>query len=200
VKMPTQWTCGEGRSQTDWKTEASVRIFRGSRVGMLQEMNTPVLETRCGDTEGLSTGAYKGNRSRGGPYRESERSILFTQPKSGGWGIAEMLRTPESIRTLQRKLYCKAKQEPACRFHALYDKIYREDILSHAYDLVRANKGSAGIDGVTFEDIEVKEGVITFQAELAEALKRDRETGYIRFTNRSLYEIYGLYKVPTAAG
>jgi len=137
---------------------------------MLQQMNNPVLETRCGDTGGLSTGAYKGNRSRGGPYRESERSILFTQPKSGGWGIAEMLRTPESIRTLQRKLYCKAKQEPACRFHALYDKIYREDILSHAYDLVRANKGSAGIDGVTFEDIEAKEGVTAFRAELAEAL------------------------------
>lgn len=85
-----------------------------------------------------------------------------------------MLRTPESIRTLQRKLYCKAKQEPAYRFHALYDKIYREDILSHAYDLVRANKGSAGIDGVTFEDIEVKEGVTAFRAELAEALKSKR--------------------------
>jgi RNA-directed DNA polymerase len=85
-----------------------------------------------------------------------------------------MPRTPESIRTLQRKLYCKAKQEPACRFHALYDKIYREDILSHAYNLVRANKGSAGIDGVTFEDIEVKEGVTAFRAELAEALKSKR--------------------------
>ena len=85
-----------------------------------------------------------------------------------------MLTTPESIRTLQRKLYCKAKQEPACRFHALYDKVYRADILSHAYDLVRANKGSAGIDGVSFEDIEAKEGTAAFVAELAEALRSKR--------------------------
>ena len=73
-----------------------------------------------------------------------------------------MLTTPENIRTLQRKLYRKAKQEPACRFHALYDKVYRADILSHAYSLVRANKGSAGIDGVTFEAIEEKEGALAF--------------------------------------
>jgi group II intron reverse transcriptase/maturase len=82
-----------------------------------------------------------------------------------------MLKTPENIRTLQRKLYLKAKQEPACRFHALHDKVYRADILSHAYALVRANKGSAGIDGVTFEAIEEKEGVAAFIAELAEALR-----------------------------
>lgn len=82
-----------------------------------------------------------------------------------------MLTTPDSIRTLQRKLYRKAKQEPACRFHALYDKVCRADILSHAYNLVRANKGSAGIDGVTFEDIEAGEGVSAFMAELEEALK-----------------------------
>jgi len=86
-------------------------------------------------------------------------------------GIAEMLTTPESIRTLQRKLYRKAKQEPACRFHALYDKVYRADILTHAYRLVRANEGSAGIDGVTFEDIEAEEGATAFVAGLAEALK-----------------------------
>jgi len=82
-----------------------------------------------------------------------------------------MLTTPEKIRTLQRKLYCKAKQEPAYRFHALYDKIYRADILSHAYNLVRANKGSAGIDGVTFEAIEDGEEVAAFLAELTEALR-----------------------------
>jgi retron-type reverse transcriptase len=82
-----------------------------------------------------------------------------------------MLTTPETIRTLQRKLYRKAKQEPACRFHALYDKVYRADILGHAYALVRASKGSAGIDGVTFAAIEEKEGAAAFIAELEEALR-----------------------------
>ncbi|MBW6511449.1 MAG: group II intron reverse transcriptase/maturase [Desulfuromonadaceae bacterium] len=81
------------------------------------------------------------------------------------------LTTPETIRTLQRKLYCKAKQEPACRFHALYDKVYRADILSHAYALVRANKGSAGIDGVTFAAIEENEGAPAFIGELEDALR-----------------------------
>jgi len=55
--------------------------------------------------------------------------------------LAMSLCTPEQIRTLQRKLYRKAKAEPACRFHALYDKIYREDILHHAYQLAHANAG-----------------------------------------------------------
>ena len=83
-----------------------------------------------------------------------------------------MLRTPEKIRTLQRKLYLKAKQEPACRFHALYDKVYRADILSHAYALVRANQGGAGIDGITFKAIEAEEnGVTALLAELEKALK-----------------------------
>jgi len=82
-----------------------------------------------------------------------------------------MLITPDAIRTLQRKLYTKAKQEPAYRFYALYDKIYRADILSHAWRLVRTNGGSPGIDGLTFEAIERGEGVEGFLRELARDLQ-----------------------------
>ena len=64
------------------------------------------------------------------------------------------LQTPEKIRTLQKKLYLKAKEEPGYRFYLLYDKIYREDVLAHAYERVKANKGAPGVDGQSVEMIE----------------------------------------------
>ena len=66
------------------------------------------------------------------------------------------LRTPESIRQLQRKLYVAAKQNPKRRFHQLYDKVYRTDIVAQAYALARYNGGAPGVDGVTFESIETE--------------------------------------------
>jgi len=81
------------------------------------------------------------------------------------------LETPTAIRILQRKLYRKAKSEPGYRFYLLYDKLYREDILVHAYHVAKANGGAAGVDGVTFEQIG-QEGVEAFLAKLREELRR----------------------------
>ena len=88
-------------------------------------------------------------------------------------GLAMSLATPERIRTLQKKLYVKAKEEPEFRFYLLYDKVRRADILEHAYGLCRSNGGAAGVDGVTFKDIEAGEGGLegwlsTLAAELRE--------------------------------
>jgi RNA-directed DNA polymerase len=80
------------------------------------------------------------------------------------------LRTPDAIRTLQRKLYGKAKAEPGFRFYILYGKVWRTDILRHAYDLARANKGAPGVDGTTFDRVEAA-GLENWLAGLGEALR-----------------------------
>jgi RNA-directed DNA polymerase len=81
--------------------------------------------------------------------------------------------TPENVQALQRKLFLKAKREPRYRFYALYDKVCRPDILAHAYSLVNANRGAAGVDGIRFEDIE-NYGVERFLVELRQELQEKR--------------------------
>jgi RNA-directed DNA polymerase len=83
------------------------------------------------------------------------------------------LATPDKIRKLQRALYVKAKQEPARRFHFLYDKVWREDILAHAYACCRANGGAPGVDGETFENIEAS-GVDRWLHAVREEVRTER--------------------------
>lgn len=80
------------------------------------------------------------------------------------------LTTPGKIRELQIKLYRKAKNEPEFRFYQLYDKVYREDILNHAYALAKANQGAPGVDGESFEVIESK-GLLEWMNGLREELR-----------------------------
>jgi RNA-directed DNA polymerase len=82
------------------------------------------------------------------------------------------LATPEDIQKLQRALHAKAKGEPGFRFYALYDKVYRRDVLEHAYARCRVNQGAAGVDGERFEDIETYGGVERWLGELADTLRK----------------------------
>jgi RNA-directed DNA polymerase len=80
------------------------------------------------------------------------------------------LATPSSIQKLQTALHDKAKESPNGRFHALYDKVYRKDVLAFAYACCKANGGAAGVDGQSFADI-AEYGVERWLDELAEELR-----------------------------
>jgi RNA-directed DNA polymerase len=82
------------------------------------------------------------------------------------------LATPARVQKLQTALHAKAKTEAEFRFYALHDKIYREDILAHAYAQCRSNKGAPGVDGQDFADVEAY-GVQQWLGELAIALKEE---------------------------
>ncbi len=83
------------------------------------------------------------------------------------------LGTPEKLRELQRALYLRAKRDRNFRAYALYDKVYRQDVLAHAYALVKANAGAPGPDGMTFGDIE-EHGREVLLTELHDELRTKR--------------------------
>ena len=101
-----------------------------------------------------------------------------TTTEEGREFIAEALsyghdNLPEPLSRLRNKLYIKAKQDTRFRFYALYDRIYREDVLAAAWQQVASNKGSSGVDGVEIDDIlDLPQGVECLLAELHQELKQ----------------------------
>jgi group II intron reverse transcriptase/maturase len=88
--------------------------------------------------------------------------------------MPETAKTPiDKVRQLQRKLYVCAKRSRTRRFHALYDRIYRSDVLREAWRRVRSNRGAAGVDAETIQAIE-QCGVEKFLAEIQAALRAGR--------------------------
>jgi len=89
-------------------------------------------------------------------------------------GMPETAKTPnEKVRQLQRKLWGCAKRSRTRRFHALYDRIYRSDVLWEAWKRVRSNGGAAGVDAETIRAIEPS-GVEAFLAEIQAARRAGR--------------------------
>src|SRR5215467_4460301 len=125
-------------------------------------------------------------KSQAGPFGVAEGLTVPMKPGNGGGGkgpqlkgnarrnedggIGVSLSTPESVQKLQTALHDKAKEAPNFRFYALYVKVYRKDVLAFAYECCKANGGAAGVDGQTFEDIEVY-GEERWLDELAQELK-----------------------------
>ena len=73
--------------------------------------------------------------------------------------LGKGVKLPEKLSELRQKLGQKAKQEPKFRFYALYDRIFRQDVLLTAWKLVRANKGSAGVDGIPMSYVRLSAGL-----------------------------------------
>ena len=148
--QPESITVGVNSRKSDGSIVAEKRgNSRGAKGPCMQCATVSDQKTRLheSDTTGLEG-------FRLGPYGENRKGL------------------PEKVFSLQQKLYVKAKSEPNFRFYALYDRVYRRDVLRSAWHLVATNDGKPGVDGISCEDIINNGGVDvlidTLQTELRE--------------------------------
>ena len=127
---------------------------REGQVGPSGVAERPVVARKPGNAGRAKGPQFKVNARRS----ESRRLVMSLQP-------------PPKVRKLQEALHAKAKGAPGYRFYALYDKVYREDLLEFAYRSCAAEKGAPGVDGQSFEAIEAY-GVERWLGELAEELRK----------------------------
>ena len=153
--------CMTGRS-TGTREAHAMRAWpqptiREEKVGSRWVADGFVVATKPGNSGGAKGPWFRTNARRG---RRAE-------------GLAMSLPTLLKVQKLQAALHAKAKGSPSDRCYALYDKVYRADVLEEAYERCRENDGAPGIDGQTCEDIE-NDGVQTWLGELAQELRDKR--------------------------
>src|SRR4029453_10224780 len=102
--------------------------------------------------------------------RRDLSSRISARSGEGPMTIGDEPTNAEKVQKLRAALHAKAKESPSFRFYALYDKVYRQDVLHGAFRQCRSNDGRPGVDGQTFEQI-VDYGVERWLGELAEELR-----------------------------
>ena len=163
--------------------ESTKRVCRGSGDGMCVKETRRNTGNPSSQVKQPQTGTLRGaGRAKmgGGQAHSSEEAANSRRAKGPEFkrsdqrtdrqGIGRGLSTPDSVWEFQQSLHAKAKEHPDFRFYSLYDKLYRRDILSHAWYICRKNGGSPGVDGETFEAIEER-GAPDWLDELANTLR-----------------------------
>ena len=178
-QQTTSWAgtdVGSPRGRRRWhagtEQHGTGETLPGSLVGQVRAYKVGRLKVRGAGRESerpdVPVKACKTTRWR-------EGALLLSCLQGGKCeGMPGTANTPnEKVRELQRKLYVCAKRSRTRRFHALYDRIYRSDVLWEAWRRVRSNRGAAGVDAETIQAIE-KRGVGEFLAEIEAALRAGR--------------------------
>src|SRR5215467_10368305 len=167
TQEPTRRVMGRAAADGTVRANKDHQTCRGNGDGKQAKL----ISSNTGSPSGDRRGDQPASRERqAGPFGVTERLVLLMKPGNAGGGkgpqlkgnarsnedggIGVSLTTPASVQKLQRALHDKAKEAPSFRFYALYDKVYRKDVLAFAYECCKANGGAAGVDGQTFEDIE----------------------------------------------
>jgi RNA-directed DNA polymerase len=130
--------------------------------GVERESDGAVVPGRAAQARGPGKGPDFGHAGDGG---KREGMAGTAQPNYPDGHVPAV-----KVRQLQNRLWAAAKQSKGRRFHALYDRAYRSDVLWEAWERVRANRGAAGVDGLTLSVVEAY-GVERMLAELQEALR-----------------------------
>ncbi len=127
----------------------------------VRESAGPIVAEKRGNSRGAKQPHRIHAEAREGENRLSRKDNITEDPKLKSDKVPswnERRKCSERLSLLRQKLYQKAKREPKFRFYALYDRIYRKDVLRAGWEQVRRNKGAAGIDGVSINQIDNSEG------------------------------------------